>query len=59
MSDETRTTPGEAAEAAAGVPEKRPWSKPEIRTSDGVLWTESGETLGTFEHPPNYDLPLS
>ena len=43
MSDETRATPGEAAEAAAGVPEKRPWSKPEIRTSDGVLWTEDGE----------------
>ena len=54
MSDETRATPGEAAEAAAGVPEKRPWSKPEIRTSDGVLWTESGPRSGSFEENPDY-----
>ena len=57
MNNETRATPGEAAEAAARVPEKRPWSKPEIWTSDGVLWTESGELyVGSFEWG-NYFLP--
>ena len=48
MNDETRATPGEAAEAAARVTGKRPWSKPEIWTSDGVLWTESGPYL--YDH---------
>ena len=57
MNDETRATPGEAAEAAARVPEKRPWSKPEIWTSDGVLWTESAaQQIGSFEYQ-NYFLP--
>ena len=49
VSNETRATPGEAAEAAARVPEKRPWSKPEIWTSDGVLWTEGGEWAYDYE----------
>ena len=50
MNNETHATPGEAAETAAHVTGKRPWSKPEIWTSDGVLWTESGtERVGSFE----------
>ena len=50
MSNETRAIPGEAAEAAARMPEKRPWSKPEIWTSDGVLWTEAG----SYEYDHEY-----
>ena len=57
MSNETHAIPGEAAEAAARVPEKRPWSKPEIWTSDGVLWTEAGPTIGSFEENPDYNFP--
>ena len=35
------------AVAAAPLPKKKPWSKPTIRGSDGVLWTSSGTKFHT------------
>ena len=34
----------EPPEAASEPPKKRPWSKPTVRNSDGVIYTVSGPT---------------
>ena len=35
---------GAVAEAITPQPKKKPWSKPTIKISDDLLWTESGGT---------------